>query len=128
MSVDLSIGSRLPAYCTALGRAFLAHIPDAALSAYLDAVTLAPLTPNTKTSPAALRGALQEVRVRGFALVDQELEMGFRSIAVPVFDARGQVVLAINISVPTARMGSAEIIEAFVPILLAAQQDLRGIV
>jgi IclR family pca regulon transcriptional regulator len=128
MAVDLTVGSRLPAYCTALGRVFLAFCAPAALAEYFKVVDLAPLTPKTKHSEPELRQMLDEVRAKGFALVDEELALGLRSIAVPIFDARAKLITAVNISVPAARMTAAEIIERFLPVLMTTQKELRLVV
>src|SRR6204780_193561 len=84
MSVDLHIGSRLPAYCTSMGRVLLAYLPAEQLEQYLARVTLTPHTTRTVTSVEKLRLALRNVRRNGYAVVDQELEVGLRSLAVPV--------------------------------------------
>ena len=128
MAVDLTVGSRLPAYCTALGRVFLAFSSPPALAEYFSVVDLAPLTPKTKHSEPELHRVLDEVRANGFALVDEELALGLRSIAVPIFNARAKLVTAVNISVPAARMTAAEIIERFLPVLTATQKELRLVV
>jgi IclR family transcriptional regulator, pca regulon regulatory protein len=128
MAVDLTVGSRLPAYCTALGRVFLAYMSQEELNDYLGGVELVPLTDRTKRTEGEMRQALDEVRRQGFALVDEELELGVRSLAVPIFDARQRLALAVNISVPAARMSVYEIIDRFLPILLTTQQELRVII
>ena len=84
ISVGLSVGSRLPAYCTSMGRVLLAYSPEADIDAYLQRVPLARQTPQTITEVALLRRELQQVRAAGYAIVDQELELGLRAIAVPV--------------------------------------------
>jgi IclR family pca regulon transcriptional regulator len=125
MAVDLNVGSRLPAYCTALGRVFLAFSASEVLVEYFKTVDLLPLTPKTKHSEPELRLVLDEVREKGFALVDEELALGLRSIAVPIFNARAKLVTSVNISVPAARMTAAEIVDRFLPVLTAAQKELR---
>jgi IclR family transcriptional regulator, pca regulon regulatory protein len=128
MTVDLSVGSRLPAYCTALGRSLLAHMQAAPLVDYFGAVKMVPFTPKTKYDEASVRAALEQVRQRGFALVDEELELGLRSIAVPIINGHGQAEVAINISVAAARMESDEIVERFLPLLNFAREELRAAV
>src|SRR5665647_265054 len=91
MSVALNTGSRLPAYCTSLGRVMLAHLPPDELDAYLERVKLKPMTKNTIVSQKKLRAVLAQVRQAGFAVNDEELELGLRSIAVPVRGASGKV-------------------------------------
>jgi len=128
MSIGLSVGSRLPAYCTSLGRALLAFQPAEALDDYFRKVDLVPLTPRTKRSQRDIRRALAEVQTLGYALVDQELELGLRSIAVPIFDNRGTAVAAINVSAQAARITLEDMVRKFLPHLKRAQEALRQII
>jgi len=98
MAVGLHVGSRLPAWCTSMGRVLLAALPAAQRAALIPA-TLPAHTAHTITDPARLAAVLDEVAHSGMALVDQELEVGLRSVAVPVRDGRGQVVAALNMGV-----------------------------
>jgi IclR family pca regulon transcriptional regulator len=102
MAVEIRVGTRFPAYATSMGRAMLAFAPEDVLGAYLARVRLEPLTAHTIVDPAALRSELARVRARGWAVLDQELEIGLRSIAAPVFNPRGEVIAAINVSTSTA--------------------------
>lgn len=104
MAVDLHIGSRLPAYCTSMGRVLLAFLPPDQLEQYLARVELTPHTTRTITSADKLRLALRNVRRLGYALVDQELEVGLRSLAVPVYGPGGRVVATVNLSGNAPRM------------------------
>jgi IclR family pca regulon transcriptional regulator len=104
MSDDLHIGSRLPAYCTSMGRVLLAYLPSDQLEAYLARVVLTAHTPRTVSSVEKLRLALRNVRRHGYALVDQEYEVGLRSLAVPVYSPTGRVVATINLSGSAPRM------------------------
>ncbi len=104
MTVDLHIGSRLPAYCTSMGRVLLAYLPPDQLEQYLQKVELTPHTTRTVTSVEKLRLALRNVRRLGYALVDQELEVGLRSLAVPVYAPNGRVVATVNLSGNAPRM------------------------
>jgi len=127
MSINLAVGSRLPAYCTSLGRALLAALPKEAISDYFRRVDLRPYTPKTKTKREAIMTALADVRTKGYAQVDEELELGLRSISVPVYDARGTVIGAINVSAQAARVTAAAMPREMLPHLRAAQEALRGI-
>ncbi|MGI4830204.1 MAG: IclR family transcriptional regulator domain-containing protein [Janthinobacterium lividum] len=98
MAVDLHIGSRLPAYCTSMGRVLLAYLPTEQLEQYLARAELTPHTTRTITSVEKLRLALRNVRRLGYAVVDQELEVGLRSLAVPVYAPNGRVVATVNLS------------------------------
>jgi len=98
MSVDLHIGSRLPAFCTSMGRVLLAYLPQDQLEQYLARAHFTQYTPRTIVSADKLRLALRNVRRNGYALCDQELEIGLRSIAVPVQASNGRVVATVNLS------------------------------
>lgn len=124
MSVDLSIGSRLPAYCTSMGRVLLASLPPAELTAYLGRVRLVAYTQHTMTTRDKLQKALAAARQRGFAIVDQELEVGLRAIAVPVKDGRGKTVAAVNIGAQASRASSKHMEQQFLPHLQAAAREL----
>jgi IclR family pca regulon transcriptional regulator len=124
MSVALNAGSRLPAYCTSLGRVMLAQLPPDALDAYFSAVELKAFTDRTVVSEARLRIILQEVRQSGFALVEEELEIGLRSISVPVHSAGGSMVAALNSGAQATRVSAAQMLDTFLPLLRQGAQDL----
>ena len=117
MSVGLSVGSRLPAYCTSMGRVLLAALAEDDLALYLNRVDVKGLTPKTITDKQLLGGIIRSVRTDGFAITDEELELGLRSIAVPVKNHQNRVVAAMNIGVHATRVSSAEMIHRFLPIL-----------
>ena len=98
MTVTISVGTRFPAYATSMGRVLLAAQSEERLDDYLESASLRGLTGHTITSATALRRELRKIRAQGWALVDQELEEGLRSIAAPIRDADGQVIAAINVS------------------------------
>ena len=124
MSVDLHIGSRLPAFCTSMGRVLLAYLPQDQLEQYLSRATFTQFTPRTMTSPDKLRLALRNVRRNGYALCDQELEIGLRSLAVPVYAPNGRVVATVNLSGSAPRMPMLEMQTRFLPHLRAAANEL----
>ena len=124
MSIDLGIGSRLPAYCTSMGRVLLAELPPAQLAAYLKRVRPIPHTHRTQLSREKLAAILETIRADGYAIVDQELEIGLRSIAVPVTDVSGRAAAALNVSTQAARVTIAEMEKSFLPPLRAAARDL----
>ena len=117
MSVGLSVGSRLPAYCTSLGRVLLSALPDAELSAYLDRVDLKSHTPKTITGKKALIAEIKRVRTQGHSIVDEELELGLRSMAVPVVTRSGRTVAAMNTGVHASRVGIEDLKKRFLPVL-----------
>ncbi len=124
MSIALNAGSRLPAYCTSLGRVMLAHLPPEELQAYLAQAELKAFTERTVVSAKRLREILAGVRQAGFAIVEEELEVGLRSIAVPVRGASGRVVAALNVGAQAARVSRQQMEEEFLPILLRGSQEL----
>jgi len=124
MSVALNTGSRLPAYCTSLGRVMLAHLPPAELDAYLAKTKLRAMTKNTVVSQKGLREILAGVRADGYAVNDEELELGLRSIAVPVRGAAGTVVAALNVGAQAARVSVKQLEKEFLPVLLKGAQEL----
>lgn len=124
MSVALGAGSRLPAYCTSLGRIMLAHLPPAELDAYFARVTLAPKTDQTVVAETKLRTILAGVRTAGFAINDGELEQGLRSIAVPVRGASGNVLAALNCGVQSARVSVDQLESTVLPVLQRGAQEL----
>ena len=118
MSITLSVGSRLPAYPTSMGRVLLAALPEDDLRRYLDTVELRPLTANTITDAQAFATELDRARKRGYAMVDGEREEGVRSAAAPVRDRTGQVVAAVNVSANAGRVTVKELRERCVPRLV----------
>lgn len=125
MSVALGIGTRLPAYCTSMGRVLLADLRPAELDTYFEFAKFTALTPHTVTDPAVLRAIVAEVRHNGYALVDQELEIGLRSIAVPIRNQAGRVLAAMNVSGHASRIGVDEIRHRFLSPLLYAADGIR---
>ncbi|SNS96839.1 transcriptional regulator, IclR family [Granulicella rosea] len=126
MAVDLHIGSRLPAYCTSMGRVLLAYLPTEQLEQYLSRVDLIPHTTRTITSVEKLRLALRNVRRLGYALVDQELEVGLRSLAVPVYAPSGRVVATVNLSGNAPRMPVYDMQTHFLAPLRNAASELSA--
>lgn len=124
MSVALNAGSRLPAYCTSLGRVLLAHLPADELDQYLARTKLRPMTENTITSVKRLREVLAGVRQAGYAVNDEELELGLRSIAVPVRGASGKVLAALNVGAQAARVSVQQLEQEFLPVLQRGAQEL----
>lgn len=122
MTVDITPGTRLPAYATSLGRVLLADLPPAER----DLGPLHPLTPRTVTDPTALADALEEVRVQGYALVDEELEEGLRSIAVPVRDRTGRVVAALNTAMHPARRTLDDCLHTLLPELITTAGHIES--
>lgn len=124
MTMSVNIGARRPAYATAMGRVLLASLRPTQLDEYLQSARLAPVFPNTITDKAALRTELDTVREQGFALVNQELEVGLVAVAVPIRDRNGRTRAAINLSTHIGRK-SVEEMRALVPSVKQAAADIE---
>jgi IclR family transcriptional regulator, pca regulon regulatory protein len=125
-SLALSIGSRLPAYATSMGRVLLADLPNEAVHEVLAASNMSALTEHTITDPVTLTAELDRVRSQGWCILDQELELGVRSVAAPIKNKAGRVVAAINVSTPVARVTLEDIEGRFLPALLATAEDISS--
>ena len=126
MSITLAVGTRLPAYATSMGRVLLAGLPDAALETRLAQLEMRPLSARTITEVDTLRVVLDQVRHQGWAAVDQELEEGLRSLAVPIHDAAGIVVAALNVSVHASRGSMTTLRKEFLPLARQAAEAIEG--
>jgi IclR family transcriptional regulator, pca regulon regulatory protein len=126
MAVSINVGTRFPAYATSMGRVLLSRLPEEELDAYLDRVELRPLSPRTLTSQKRLRAELAKVRSQGWALVDQELEEGLRSIAAPIRDRSGRTIAAVNLSAHASRMSIDEGRRRLLPALLATAERIEA--
>jgi IclR family pca regulon transcriptional regulator len=130
MTVSISVGTRFPAYATSMGRVLLAGLDGDQLDAYLSRAPLVGLTTRTVTRPEVLRAELAKVRQQGWALVDQELEDGLRSVAAPIRSRTGRVVAAVNLSAHASRTPLEAMRRELLPQLLAAcariDADLRA--
>jgi IclR family pca regulon transcriptional regulator len=115
MSITLAVGTRLPAYATSMGRVLLAGLPDEQLEDRLSRIEVRPLTARTVADTDALREALANVRRQGYAAVDQELEEGLRSLAVPIHDASRTVIAALNVSAQATRVSMSMLRREFLP-------------
>lgn len=128
LSSGLCVGTRLPAYCTALGRVALAGLDPADAHRRLACGERRKLTPFTHTALADLEGILDTVRREGYCVVDQELEVGLVSIAVPLLNNAGAVAGGINVACSVSRVRADRLAERFLPGLLDLQKDLRPLI
>jgi IclR family pca regulon transcriptional regulator len=124
MAIDLGVGTRLPAFCTSMGRVLLANLPPDELETVLPKIEFTRYTDRTVTSVEKLRHVLVAVRREGHAIIDQELELGLRSMAVPVRNPAGRVVAAINVGAHGQRVSIQDMRTRFLPYLHAAAQEL----
>lgn len=125
MSIGLSVGSRLPAYCTSMGRVMLAALPPKDFSTFLRRARFERLTPRTIIDKTQFTRMIERVRTDGYSVVDGELEIGLRSIAVPVLSRSGRLVASMNSGVHAARITKQRLITDFLPVL-RKQSSLLG--
>jgi IclR family pca regulon transcriptional regulator len=128
MHDNLTIGSRLPAYPASMGRVLLGGLRDDALERYLREAEVKQLTPLTVIDRVKLRTLIRQTREAGYALSDQEMELGLRSIAVPVKARDGTVVAALNVATSSVRTSNAEMEKNFLPALRAAAKKISEVV
>jgi IclR family pca regulon transcriptional regulator len=126
MTVAINVGTRFPAYPTSMGRVLVANLPGERVEAFLERVELDRLTAHTVSSVAALRAELKQVREQGYAIVDQELEEGLRSMAAPIRDRAGAVVAAVNVSVHASRTSVESMRTLLLPALLATAERITA--
>jgi IclR family pca regulon transcriptional regulator len=125
MSITLSVGTRLPAHCTSMGRVLLASLSPDQLDRYLATAELEQWTGRTITDPDRMRTVLEETRQRGWALVDQELEIGLRSVAAPI--RRGaETIAALNVSSAVSRVSLDDLRRRILPPLVATADTISN--
>lgn len=124
MSIDLGVGSRLPAFCTSMGRILLADLPPEKLEAWLARAEFKRYTERTVVSAEKLRQILRLIQRNGYCIVDQELEVGLRSMAVPIVNPSGRVVAALNVGTHAQRVSIQDMQIKFLPELRSAAQEL----
>jgi IclR family transcriptional regulator, pca regulon regulatory protein len=117
MRPGFTTGGRLPAYCTALGRVLLAGLPENEFMDYVDRVERKPLTRKTIVARREFIEEVRRVRSAGFSVIDDELELGVRAIAVPVLSSQGRVVAALSIGTQSSRISVREMQSRFLPLL-----------
>jgi IclR family transcriptional regulator, pca regulon regulatory protein len=127
LTISLGLGSRLPAHCTSLGRVLLAGLPIDAFDEYAARIDLQARTERTITDRAQFCQMISDVRERGYALLDQELEDGVRSVAAPLRDRQGRVVAALNVGTQASRTTLARLRNEIVPELLTAAKAINGL-
>ncbi|MEX0604097.1 MAG: IclR family transcriptional regulator C-terminal domain-containing protein [Marinobacter sp.] len=125
MAITLSVGTRLPAAYTSMGRVLLAQLPEAELDAFLARVKLEAFTASSVTSNSVLKDKIIKIREQGYSIVDQELDSGLRSVAVPVFSGNGELLGAINISTNAARVDMETLTGEYLSRLQSAVGNIR---
>jgi IclR family pca regulon transcriptional regulator len=124
-SLHRDVGAHLPAHCTSMGRVLLAALPDKELDGLIANAKLHSFTPYTIVDESELRDNIQKVRRNGYSLVDQELEIELRSIAVPIHNAAGRVIAAMNVSAQASRTAKKQMVDRFLPALRDAAMKMR---
>lgn len=125
-SVAMNVGTRLPAYCTSMGRVLLSGLDEAEVKARLDRSDIRKLTDKTETDRHRLFAIIRQAAIDGYAVNDEELEIGLRSLAVPIRDRRGKVVAAINVPSQSARFTVAGMKREVLPLLLKAAGEIEA--
>ncbi len=126
IDLGLSLGSRLPVYCTSMGKLLLAYLPGGEQQKLISEVRLTKRGPNTITSKKALREALERVHEDGIAVNDQELAMGLLSIAVPVRSEPGEVAAALNMAAHSSMISLQELVDHLAPHLIAVADRISA--
>jgi IclR family transcriptional regulator, pca regulon regulatory protein len=124
-SLHRDVGARLPAYCTSMGRVLLAALQERELDGILKRVPRERLTRHTLVTPRELKEAIADVRDRDYSLVDQEMEMDLRALAVPVRNSSGRVIAALNVSTQASRTGKRQLLDAVLPVIRQAAAEMR---
>jgi len=125
-AINLFVGARLPAYCTSMGRVLLAYRPVEEMRELLAGTDLVQHTAETITDIGGLEVAFKEIRIRGYCMTDQELEIGVRSVAAPLRDSSGEVIAAVNVSTLAARVDLQELESTVLPRLLEASKQISS--
>lgn len=127
MSIGLMPGSRLPAHCTSMGRVLLSTLPTNELDQIIEEADLTPRTTKSMTDPKAIIAEILKIGKQGFCVIDQEVELGLRSLAVPVYNARGKVVAALNIGMAAVQNKPNDLVDLYLKDLIKVQDGLRRV-
>lgn len=127
LASGLGVGARLPAYCSATGRVLLSERPREEVKFLLNRMVRPSLTPHTRTGLREIFQEIEHVRAHGYAICDEELEIGLRSVAVPVRTGRGELIAALSLSMKTSRMGRDEMVDKFLPEMETARRTFSSL-
>ncbi len=128
VNIGIRVGSRLPAYCTSIGRVLLSGLSDEALEQVLVGLKPVAHTPKTVTAKGKIRDLVRETRQLGWSIVDEELEVGLRSVSAPIRSRSGDIIAALNICGPSSRVTVEEVRARFLPELLDATQRINQLI
>lgn len=123
-TVNVTIGSRLPAHATAIGKSLLAFQSKEKLNEILFGTELQPFTAQTKTQILELQQELNDIRKQGYAVSNEEFESGIHSIAAPIFDREGAAIAAVNIAAPVSEFSEGFVEEVVIPAVREAADQL----
>lgn len=126
VNISVSVGSRAPAHSVSTGRILVAALPESSRKDWIASAELSQLTPNTITSVEELSMLIADAGAQGFSIVDQELEVGLRSIAVPIFDTDGKVLAALNVACPSSRISPEEMRDDILEKMTAASAEITN--
>jgi DNA-binding IclR family transcriptional regulator len=124
VNVNVNIGDRLPVYCASMGKVILAYLPKNRLEEILSSIGFRKRTDNTIVSRSALMEELEQIRTKGFAINDEELEKGLRAVAAPIFNYTGEAFAAINIAWTTARHPDRETFSVYAEKIVSAAKTI----
>jgi len=124
IDLNLHVGARLPAYCTAMGKAIMAFLPEERLEELIAQIDFVPRGPKTLTDPKAFREELVKIREFGIAVNDEELAYGLRSIAAPIYTQSGEVLAAVNLAVHRTMVSMDDLLARFTPAVTRAAHDI----
>jgi IclR family transcriptional regulator, pca regulon regulatory protein len=128
VNIGIRVGSRLPAYCTSIGRVLLSGLSDEVLEQVLSGIKPVAHTPKTVTAKGKLRDLIRETRQLGWSIVDEELEIGLRSVSVPIRSRSGEIIAALNVCGPSSRVSVEEVRARLLPELLDAAARINELV
>jgi len=123
-----SVGMRVPAFCTSMGRVLLASLPEGEVDQVLSSFPPVKFTPFTHTAPADIRERIREAARNGFSINDQELDLGLRALAVPIHDHRGRVIAALNAGGERDRLSNTLLVGQFLPAMQEAAEEIGQLI
>jgi DNA-binding IclR family transcriptional regulator len=124
VNLNVNVGDRLPIHCTSMGKAILANLPENIAQKIMAEIRLEPKTKKTIVDPVALKRELSQIKKKGYAENDEELEKGLRAVAAPILNHTGEAVAATNIVWTTARHPSRKAFEIFTPKIVSAAEQI----
>lgn len=125
MTINLAVGTQLPAYATSMGRVLLASLSEPELKKYFENAEIEKLTSKTVTDEKELRKLISQVKSQGYSVVSEELEDGVQSVSVPIRGKDGLVIAAANVSAHSSRVSESQLLEIFLPKLKECVKEIE---